>query len=40
MFSETNDLPDISPCILWGEAKAQMQGKVISYKKKREREST
>lgn len=40
MVSETNELPDVSSCILWEEAKAQMQGKIISYlsyKKKREK---
>ena len=40
IFSETNDLPNISPSILWETAKAVMRGKIISYssyKKKKER---
>ncbi len=31
VFLETNDFPDISPCVLWETAKVVLRGKIISY---------
>lgn len=31
IFLEINDLPEITPCVLWETAKAVIRGKIISY---------
>lgn len=31
MYLNNNDLPGISPCVLWGAGKVVMAGKILSY---------